>query len=850
MDKARENNTLEPERKRQKSSKRAGNRIESFDHELSPTKIQKKNLIKPNPFQYKYHKTPFWLPEQTNLKSHDQLHLECIKFIKLLKPTNTEIEIRNKVFNNVKKWIESYDINLEARLFGSGSHGLFIPHSDLDIVICSRNIKSSESLKKSDMLLYLLKLAKLGKNSKSNLKLSKKFKIINAKVPLLKLLCKKTRIPIDISMNSYDASLKALTVATRMRKQLPGFDELFLLLKQFLNIRGLDSNATNGVGGYGLLLWVGAFLRIHDSIYPDPDEKDGTTRKRKIDGSIYPDPDEKDGTTRKRKIDGSIYPDPDKKDGTTRKRKIDGSVNILAPLDLTRDLVVEDDVLKKADIGLLFLHFLHFFGFCFDYLKVGLCPGGSDDLNTVLISRREHIRKYNIDKLMLYIVDPLDEQNIVTAQSTNIGSIVISFRHAYSVLLENLESETDDRPRGFLAEIMRMEPLDQRALMDVEDLIYERNSTKIEFNKNDIKAAKSEFYNAPKKPNANPNGNVGNRVNSDNNGNQPNGFSNRPKTPNATPNGNVRNHANSDNSENQPNGFSNRPKTPNATPNGNVGNRVNSDNNGNQPNGFSNRPKTPNATPNGNVINRDNSYKSNQPNVFSNRPKTPNATPNGNVGNRANSVAISSTVNSGNPSNGSLSRREIKKAKFKAKFENFLDNRPKTPNATPNVGNHDNSVAIASTDNSGNPSNGSLSRREIKKAKFKAKFENFLDNRPKTPNATPNVGNHDNSVAIASTDNSGNPSNGSLSRREIKKAKFKAKFENFLEAVQTRSLRRQAEVDSGRPQTRSMTSGSPSISGFWGVKKKRKQERNAEGSVNLAHAREGNNGDAGIDAFE
>jgi hypothetical protein len=397
-------------------------------HDIQPSRIP---LVTPKSiFQFLTTK-PNWIPDfPPNISPIEQLNLECTNFVEILLPTKRDTLIRTTIYKNIKNWIESYDEKFNVQLYGSTYHGLYLPNSNIDVIICS--LDTDQYYARDLSIQYLSKLAKLGSTMNKTKRISKKYDYSQSMVPVLKLECEQSLIPITIRVHSHGSSLNSGNVAMRLRAQLPGFDQVYLLVKQFLNNRGLDSDLTNGVGGYGLLLWVGAFLRIHDSIYTD----EQVHKKRKI----------------------------------VEDKSVSG--NILASLDLTRDIVVEDNSLKKESIGLLFLHFLHFFGFCFDYDRIGLAPGGcANDPNQVLISRLEKSDSLQ-GKCLLYIVDPV-ENIIVTGNSFNISVIVQAFRQAYEVLLNSI-SNGNNHSNGFLGDIMHMSPFQDMG--DVRDIISGRRT--------------------------------------------------------------------------------------------------------------------------------------------------------------------------------------------------------------------------------------------------------------------------------------------------------------------------------------------------------------------------------------
>lgn len=356
-------------------------KCESFNrHKLNSCRT---NVPVPNIKHFRHKNDIPWLDSNTLLSTIESFDRELLLFIKYIRPTEKSIKQRNNTFKRYNDLIIS--AGHTASLFGSSRNHLFLPSSDLDIVVISRGSKSS--------------------HKKTLLKLKKKFLInaefIDCAVPLLKFVDQITGIKVDISCNEGGCT-DAISVALHMAEQLKGFTGLVFVLKQFLVNRGLDSNQSFGIGGYGLVLWVGSFLRIHDSIY------------ERIDS------------------EGAIM---------LKKLTLKGN---------PKGIDLEDDV----PIGIIFLHFLHFFGFCFDYHRVALAPGGSkNDSNRVIIAKSEIESKHCF---RLAIMDPLDEFNNVTSGSRRTNEIVACFRDAYNSLLELFDPKQNVLERGFLASILNV----------------------------------------------------------------------------------------------------------------------------------------------------------------------------------------------------------------------------------------------------------------------------------------------------------------------------------------------------------------------------------------------------------
>jgi len=130
-------------------------------------------------------------------------------------------------------------------VFGSVATNLFLPTSDIDITI-------EHSFNQIEMRLA----ANILKNDESfyNVNL-----LDRARVPIIKLVDKKTDINIDISFNTVKAQ-EAVIYIHQIREDYPVLELLTLLLKQFLAARQLNHAFTGGLSSYGLVLMIIHFM--------------------------------------------------------------------------------------------------------------------------------------------------------------------------------------------------------------------------------------------------------------------------------------------------------------------------------------------------------------------------------------------------------------------------------------------------------------------------------------------------------------------------------------------------------------------------------------------------------------
>lgn len=185
----------------------------------------------------------------------DWLTLEIKDFVNYISPSSQEIVNRNTLVNNLKKKITEFWPKTQAHVFGSCATDLYLPGSDIDMVIISTTGDYEQRQKLYSLASYLRK-NQLAKNIEV---------IASAKVPIIKFVDPTFNIHVDISFERSNG----LDAARRIRRWLdltPGLRELVLIIKQFLRSRKLNNVHVGGLGGYATIIMVYHFLKLHPRV--------------------------------------------------------------------------------------------------------------------------------------------------------------------------------------------------------------------------------------------------------------------------------------------------------------------------------------------------------------------------------------------------------------------------------------------------------------------------------------------------------------------------------------------------------------------------------------------------------
>ncbi|WPK24440.1 hypothetical protein PUMCH_001714 [Australozyma saopauloensis] len=196
-----------------------------------------------------------WVKGQDHSKQKeiaDWLTLEIKDFVNYISPSKEEITTRNDIINNLKANISHFWPSTQAHVFGSSATDLYLPGSDIDMVVISTTGDYEERSRLYQLSSYLRKNG-LAKNLQV---------IANAKVPIIKFVDPTHNVHVDISFERSNG----LDAARRIRKWLsltPGLRELVLIIKQFLRSRWLNDVHVGGLGGYSTIIMVYHFLKLH-----------------------------------------------------------------------------------------------------------------------------------------------------------------------------------------------------------------------------------------------------------------------------------------------------------------------------------------------------------------------------------------------------------------------------------------------------------------------------------------------------------------------------------------------------------------------------------------------------------
>ncbi|XP_061738534.1 terminal nucleotidyltransferase 4A [Nerophis ophidion] len=196
-----------------------------------------------------------WTPWKTRNYSPGVLglHEEVMDFYNFMSPRPEEAAMRKEVVKRIERIIKELWPTADVQIFGSFSTGLYLPTSDIDLVVFGK--WERPPLQELEQALR-----------KYNVAEPFSIKVLDkATVPIIKLTDQETQVKVDISFN-VETGVKAASFIKDYVQKYPVLPYLIFVLKQFLLQRDLNEVFTGGISSYSLILMVISFLQLHPRI--------------------------------------------------------------------------------------------------------------------------------------------------------------------------------------------------------------------------------------------------------------------------------------------------------------------------------------------------------------------------------------------------------------------------------------------------------------------------------------------------------------------------------------------------------------------------------------------------------
>ncbi|TGZ85433.1 hypothetical protein EX30DRAFT_326516 [Ascodesmis nigricans] len=199
-------------------------------------------------------------------KSSDMLnwlHKEIIDFTTYIQPRPYEHAVRLDLIHRVRRVIRNLWPDCDVRVFGSFAADLYLPNSDMDLVVVSESFgRHSLPRYSGSKTLWTAasSLKQAGYVQYGSIKV-----IAKARVPIIKFVDAETGLNVDISFEN-DSGLIANKTFQDWRIKYPAMPVIVTIIKHFIAMRGLNEVYIGGIGSFSITCMVVSLLQLLPSV--------------------------------------------------------------------------------------------------------------------------------------------------------------------------------------------------------------------------------------------------------------------------------------------------------------------------------------------------------------------------------------------------------------------------------------------------------------------------------------------------------------------------------------------------------------------------------------------------------
>jgi non-canonical poly(A) RNA polymerase PAPD5/7 len=351
-----------------------------------------------------------------------RLHFEILQFYHFMIPTEGEHTVRQQVINRITDVINHYLPTASVDVYGSYKTGLYLPMSDIDLIVHSKDGRqwNAEEL---ESLMNVLREA----FCRHRICTEDGIQILNgATVPIIKLTDRKTDVKVDMSFNMNNGLRNAQLILHYMQ-EYPYLKYLVYILKQYLLQLNLNEVWTGGISSYSLILMLVCFFQCYykKDQYPirsfylfGLSTSSTTTTKTNTTEDCSP---------------STSYP------SSSAASCISSDENNTSDID-------DDHASKHVNLGHMLISFLELYGVYFNYAKLGIRVQTpyQPDRPAGFIDKEELFKNFccghrTINNLC--IVDPFNDKNDISKASWLTPKLNSAFREAYDKLLQSISEQ-------------------------------------------------------------------------------------------------------------------------------------------------------------------------------------------------------------------------------------------------------------------------------------------------------------------------------------------------------------------------------------------------------------------------
>ncbi|CAF3609284.1 unnamed protein product [Rotaria socialis] len=392
-----------------------------------------------------------------------RLHYEILQFYQFMIPTEEEHAVRQQVVNRIKSVINQYLPTASVDVYGSYKTGLYLPMSDIDLIVHSKDGRQWTPEELEALMLVLREAF-----CRHRICTQEGIQLLNgATVPIIKLTDRKTDVKVDMSFNMNNG-LRSAQLVLRYMEDYPYMKYLVYVLKQYLLQLNLNEVWTGGISSYSLILMLVCFFQT----YYKKDQQ--SLWSPFLSSSILSGLSTSSTVTIKTT---STSPSSSIKTNSTTGTTDDCSSSTSYPSSSAASCISSDDnnscsnnnnnsdidddhftnsnndntqttnnKIEHINLGHMLISFLELYGVYFNYAKLGIRvqTPHEPDRPAGFIDKEELFKNFCCGHRTitnLCIVDPFNDKNDISKASWLTPKMNSAFREAYDKLLQSVSDQ-------------------------------------------------------------------------------------------------------------------------------------------------------------------------------------------------------------------------------------------------------------------------------------------------------------------------------------------------------------------------------------------------------------------------
>jgi len=394
-----------------------------------------------------------------------RLHFEILQFYQFMIPTEEEHAVRQQVINRITNVINQYLPTASVDVYGSYKTGLYLPTSDIDLIVHS---KDRRPWRPDELEAYMLILRDAF--CRHRVCTQEGIQIINgATVPIIKLTDRRTDVKVDMSFNMNNG-VRSAQLILHYLEVYPSLKYLVYVLKQYLLQLNLNEVWTGGISSYSLILMLVCFFQSYYkkdqhsfwssslsstflSTLPSSSSSTSSTStsttktSSKTTSTIGTTDDGSSSTSYPSSSSASCTSSEDNNSCNNNNSDLDDEhFNHMNTSSTTNSQSNHSNNIEHANLGHMLISFLELYGVYFNYAKLGIRVQTPDqpDRPAGFIDKEELFKNFCCGHRTisnLCIVDPFNDKNDISKASWLTPKLNSAFREAFDKLLQSVSDQ-------------------------------------------------------------------------------------------------------------------------------------------------------------------------------------------------------------------------------------------------------------------------------------------------------------------------------------------------------------------------------------------------------------------------